>query len=186
MKQLKIMGILLMMLVVSGCWLFKAKQKDKHSEQSSLNTDSAAKVKIWDRSVVTTTEELDTTIKTAPVSINKNIPAKIEADGSAYATLDTLMLKVKIGYNSLKETFSIDLQKESELLSALLKRKKVEEKNIQSDIDTKVKSKEKTKLKDTKIKTDNQSIGRTVVWVTGIVIVLFLLLWLIFRKAKNK
>jgi|GEM_PF-1578920 len=169
--------LLCLSVVLFGCKTRKV-AKESYSRESVSRTESA--VKLTDTGTVTTKEVTTTSFLSGPLIATKafEIPRfdLLKSLSSNLYRLDSAMLDISVGYDTLKNALVINAHKRPEQTQQRTERTTTERKGITKEETQKqnTRDKEKKESKQTESKPDYSWMW----WLVGIIGILFLILYL--------
>ena len=182
----KTLLVLLLAVGMSSCGLFKRVSTNRNGAKEHIKTDSVYNTTVVDKTKTVVVEKIDTVVATKPISIDAVVQSQVDKDGNVLATLDTLMVKVRVRFNAIKKTVEFGIEKHSELLPFKIERTTITENDITTDSKGHVKTNIKSRINQkSKIKEPQWGVISAV--IGGLVLVFFALgMWLRYKSKPAK
>jgi hypothetical protein len=173
-------------MMISACSIFHSvKSSSQSHSRDSLVKTVAHEVSI-DTGTVKTRETTDFVYESPAFSAKKLFPVDtkdlVKKLSTSLFRLDTAMVDVTVGYDTLSKTLNIDVHKRPEQASGHTEKTTEEKKglSVKKDLDQKTQVKEKTATAQSEKKPDYSWI----LWLVKIVAALFLVLY-IYKKVTT-
>jgi hypothetical protein len=185
----RIIGILTVAALLSGCGIFnkvfKHKTSEKILEESSKELKAKTDLNIIDKSVITITETLDTPIITAEVKGRSEKKVNLVDVQKGLTVIDDQFVTLHQIYNPLDSTLRTDYVLKPRSVAAPFKRVTEKHNNIASSVKQEQDQKEERKKR---IEKSDAVVERKPGYTTALVIigVIVLLLFLVRKLWKSK
>lgn len=180
----KIIILFAAIVLFASCGILKKSNRDALRDKTETKSQVAEVIEKKDRTIVVTTEQVDTTVLIPSRRISQRQTATEEWDGSYSARFDTAGIQAMIKYNQETSKFNFDLYLPAELKPITIDRTITENRDVTEATN---KNTSTTEKKDIKKKVKITEPSDPVITIFRVLGVFFVLLFLIlaYRLIKR-